>query len=737
MIPKYAQAALLSLSGLSSSQVAIANSQEKSVQLEEIVVTASRREENLQDVAASVASVDPQALQAHGFNELQDIIEYTPGVSWEDGGGRGVGTITMRGIPQSGAIRTVGIYVDDTPLISASGFSGAAGGTIDASLIDLSRIEVIKGPQGTLYGASSVGGMIRYISRAPSLQEVRGEFSVDISHNKGPGSHNTIVSGRLSGPIIKGSLGATLSVFQADDAGFTQVVAAENGNPLRKRADQAQSKGVSVDLLWEVNESAQIKFKYLKQEGESDLLSSVTLLPGTDTPAFAHYSTINQPLPLQSETEISSVSFDYNFEWGQLNSVSSLSDRSVFVNLDRSAQLAPVNDAIYGLSPGSTESVITISNQDMQRFVQEIRLSSQQNQSFEWILGLFYMNEDSGNRQQAIPEPYLGTGLFDVSFPSAYEELAFFGDATWYFNEDLDITLGLRYSDHETEMENISSGPLTGPGQDLSQFSDQTVTYLATMRYRPNEQLSIYTRVASGYRPISANLALLNPATGENLAQTFVESDKIWSYEFGLKGFNHDASLQYELSLWYSDWDNFQTRFAFNGVSVGANAQGRLMAKGVDFNLSQQLFERLNLQLGISYSDSYLSDDEPGLGGIAGERYPGQALWSSSIQLAYELGDFQGWQANLLFAGRYIGQHDSSFSRSSTQQSIEVDAYTLVDSSLSLEKDSHQLSFYLNNLLDTQSIMNRTDTISGNGALSSSAIFTSPRTVGLRYRYQF
>ncbi|MBB6521338.1 TonB-dependent receptor [Pseudoteredinibacter isoporae] len=735
MVSKHAQIVLLTASTVSTSPLAIA--QKEITQLEEIIVTASRRTENLQDVAASVASVDPQSFQQNGLNELQDIIEYTPGINWEDGGGRGVGTITMRGIPQSGAIRTVGIYVDDTPLVSASGFSGAAGGTIDASLIDLSRIEVVKGPQGTLYGASSVGGMIRYINRAPSLDEVRGEFSIDLSHNKGPGSHNVIASGRISGPLVENSLGATLSLFQAEDSGFTQVVNPSNGEPLRKRADQARSKGLSVNLLWEANDNASVNFKYLRQTGQSDLLSNVTLLPGTDTPAFGDYSTINQPLPLESKTEVSSLSIDYDFSWGSVTSSSSLSDRSVFVNLDRSAQLAPVNDLIYGLPAGSTESVITISAQDMQRFVQEIRLSSIESQTVEWILGLFYMNEDAGNRQQAQPKPFLGAGLFDVSFPSAYEEYALFGNVTWYANEQLDVTLGMRYSDHETEMENISVGPLTGPGQPLSRFSDQTSTYLATLRYRPNENHSLYARASSGYRPISSNLALLNPATGENLAQPFVEADKIWSYELGMKGILPDLDSRYEFALWYSDWDNFQTRFVFNGVSVGANAQGSLISQGAEFSLSSLIGDKLQLQLGLSYSDSELDEQETTLGAIRGERYPGQALWSGSIQFNYALPEINEWQTALNVGLRYIGENDSTFSRSQVQQAMTVDAYSLVDSSLNFEQGKQQISFYLNNLLDEQSIVNRSDSLSNNGQLFSSAIFTPPRTVGVRYRYQF
>ena len=643
----------------------------------------------------------------------------------------------MRGIPQSGSIRTVGIYVDDTPLVSASGFSGAAGGTIDASLIDLSRIEVVKGPQGTLYGASSVGGMIRYINRSPSLQEVRGEFSVDLSLNKGPGSHNVITSGRISGPLIEESLGATLSVFQAEDSGFTQVVNPANGEPLRKRADQARSKGLSLNMLWEPIDDASVNFKYLRQTGQTDLLSNVTLLPASETPAFGQYTTINQPLPLESETETSSLTIEYDFNWGSLTSSSSLTDRSVFVSLDRSAQLAPVNDLIYGLPPGSTESVTTTSAQNMQRFVQELRLNSIESQTVEWILGLFYMNEDAGNRQQAQPTPFLGAGLFDVSFPSAYDEYAAFGNVTWYANEQLDVTLGMRYSDHETEMENISVGPLTGPGQDLRRFSDQATTYLATLRYRPNENHSLYARASSGYRPVSANLALLNPATGENLAQPFVDADEIWSYELGIKGLLHDINSRYEFAVWYSDWDNFQTSFVFNGVSVGANAQGSLISQGAEFSLSSLIGDRMQLQLGLSYSDTALSDNEPTLGAISGERYPGQALWSGSVQFSYELPEFNHWQSALTVGVRYVGENDSTFSRSSVQQAILVDAYSLVDSSLNFEQGDQQISIYLNNLLDEQSIVNRSDSLSSNGQFVSSAIFTPPRTVGVRYRYQF
>src|SRR5258708_16158651 len=180
--------------------------------LQEIIVTAARREQPLQDVPASVAVVDPDQFAQGGLNSLADVLAYVPGVIFIDNGAPGQGSITMRGVANVFSTASVGIYIDDIPYGSETSFAESANFALDALFADIDRVEVIKGPQGTLYGASSMGGALRYITREPSLTEVSGRISTDFSDTY-HGGFNQLYKGSVSGPLIHDMLAISLSGF--------------------------------------------------------------------------------------------------------------------------------------------------------------------------------------------------------------------------------------------------------------------------------------------------------------------------------------------------------------------------------------------------------------------------------------------------------------------------------------------------------------------------------------------
>ena len=177
---------------------------------DEITVTATRRAESLKDVPAAVVAVDPEEFVFAGLTSVEDVIRYTPGVFFDDGGRRGRGTITARGIPQFGATPVFSTYIDDTPLNSNTPFNQGAFISSDGLLLDVERIEIVKGPQGTLFGATSVGGLLRYVTRKPTLDEFRGTFGVDYN-SIDSGDNGTTINGRVSIPLVEDQLGVTLS----------------------------------------------------------------------------------------------------------------------------------------------------------------------------------------------------------------------------------------------------------------------------------------------------------------------------------------------------------------------------------------------------------------------------------------------------------------------------------------------------------------------------------------------
>ena len=190
---------------------------------DEITVTATRRAESLKDVPASVVAVDPGDFVVSGLTSIEDIVRYTPGVFFDDGGRRGRGTITARGIPQFGATPVFSTYIDDTPLNSNTPYNQGAFISTDGLLLDVERIEIVKGPQGTLFGATSVGGLLRYVTRKPALDEFRGTFGVDYN-SIGSGDNGTTINGRVSIPLIQDQLGVTLAAFKQETAAYVDRV---------------------------------------------------------------------------------------------------------------------------------------------------------------------------------------------------------------------------------------------------------------------------------------------------------------------------------------------------------------------------------------------------------------------------------------------------------------------------------------------------------------------------------
>ena len=251
------------------------------MQADTIIVTASRREQNLQDAPMSVSVLQPELFVDAGLSSIQDVISYTPGFSFNTSGSggqtvgrpKGSGSISARGIGQEGfgniSQGVVGVYVDDVQI---------GNGTIsfDGLLADIERIELLKGPQGTLYGATSVGGAIRYVTQKPSLDDVTGRLAADLSHTE-EGDLNQIYSGRVSLPIVEDRLGLTVGGYWEDNGGFTDRVGLD-GVVTKENADEYESFGVFGDILLKANDRLEFRGRVLHQELEFDDASFISLV---------------------------------------------------------------------------------------------------------------------------------------------------------------------------------------------------------------------------------------------------------------------------------------------------------------------------------------------------------------------------------------------------------------------------------------------------------------------------
>ena len=610
---------LLALTGAA----AAANAAEQ-ISVEEIIVTATRRAQEVQDVPASVAVVDPQEFAAGGLTSLAGVLKYVPGVNFDDGGAPGQGSITMRGVANIFSTPSVGIYLDDIPYGSVTAFAEGANLALDALLGEVQRVEVIKGPQGTLFGAASMGGSVRYITKDPSLTDFGGRFSTDLSDTS-QGGFNQLYKAGINVPIVSDKLALGVSGFYQDNDGFIDQAVRPDED-----VNDAQLRGYQATLLFRPSEPWRIKLNYQDQRSEFTGQNSVPFNTTTGQPVFGKYqqSTAGEE-PTEIEFELSSATIEYQGGWGTATLASSYQEFSQIAIVDLTRFFGPLVDAQTGSPPG-TNTVPLDQRISTDRWVHEFRLTSANNEHLEWLVGLYYTKEESSNFQGAVASPS-GFNLVTQQFPSDYEEKAAFGNLTYYFTPQFDATVGVRLSSNDMGVLFSGTGFLAGPNLPEQTVSDDVQTYLFNMRYRPNDDLSLYFRAANGYRPASANLPLIDPSTGGVLSVPFVKADTLWSYELGAKGNLSDSAFGYDVAVYLLKWKDLQVFRSFQGVNVGGNADSDVTATGVEATLTYQPSTGFNIAASLAYSQSELDEDDPSIGGLEGEQLPGIPEWTFSL----------------------------------------------------------------------------------------------------------
>ena len=711
------------------------NDGESKLEMEEIIVTANRREMSLQDVPMAVTVISPDDYKSKGLSGIREILDYTPGVNFNDGGAPGTGTISARGIPQSEATPVFGIYLDDTPLQSNTAFTTSAAVFLDAALFDIERIEIIKGPQGTLFGASSVGGLMRYITRDPSTDELRGHVSAEVNTTEN-GEQGQKYTGRVSVPIIEDVLGITISANQEHIGGYVDYVDGAGGL-IEEDVDGGTVDGYAVDVLFQPNEEFRFRLKYLTQSSEIRSSSNVNLagIDNVDLLFGEEPATVNEPGLSSIDFDVASATLSYDFGGATLTSTTSYTKFATSSQTDLTAAYAGIVDFYSGSAPGTTTSVDFIATSGAKKIVQEVRLSSAKTEKFDWSIGGLYQKEETNNTQEAPTVPEFD--LFTAAFPSEYEEYAAFAESTYYFNEKFDVTAGIRISKNQNILDFTSHGLLIGTTNLEGQTLEDTVeTYLLAARYRVNEDLSLYTRVASGYRPAQGNLAIIDPATGEDLAPKVLFADEAWSSEVGVKGSFLDGMGSFDFALWHIDWQDFQASLVFNGVSTGGNVEDGLTAYGFESSVTLRPADGLTLSGNLTYTKSTLDSDEPTIGAVKGEDYPNLPNWKASAQWDYIFDVSGDWTGNLGGGVRYRGDQHSSFSQAGGVVDVEIDSYVLADMNVGITNGTYNVNLYVTNLFDSDDLVGRGDNIIG-AAVDSTGNLVRPRVIGANVRYNF
>jgi outer membrane receptor protein involved in Fe transport len=693
----------------------------------EVFVTARKREERLIDLPQSVTALSAADLARLNATQFRDFANTVPALSYTTAGA-GQTQVSLRGVTAGIDIGpTVGIYVDDVPYGSSSAFSNASSLALDVGLFDLDRVEVLRGPQGTLYGASTMGGLLKYVTVRPNLSAFGGSAQAGISttHDGGVGAN---VAGAINVPLATDRAALRASGFYTRDGGYVDELVSG-----RENVDRAEIYGGRLDLLLRPSDALTIRLTGFLQNIDRE-----------GTPA-ADFTLAGQPVdgrldqrrlftePFRNRYRLVSGTLDYDFGPVLLTSISSYQTTDVFFRQDASAVYVPAL-AGFGLVLGS---VAVDQGRSTDRFAQEVRLTSTGNHRFEWLMGGYYTHERSGNTQQTTQLDPAGQpfplNLATLSIPSTYEEAAGFGNLTFHVTDRFDISGGLRYAANKQRFEQIGSGLLVGSVPE-TRTSDNVVTWLANARYKISDHATAYLRFATGYRPGGPNFVVNDPVTGLPLADAIFRSDSLTSYEAGFRAQTADRVFAVDFAAYHIDWDDIQVTTVAGGVSVIANA-GRARINGGELVLTARPAPGLTATTAFAWQHARLVDASPELGASAGERLPNVPSFTAALNIDYRLSE-SGIQPRLGGTLRHVSAREASFDGNPGLPQYHLPAYASVDLRAGATFGRVDMQLYVRNLFDKRGQVSAATVLSSYGG-PAQVTMLQPRTFGLSATTRF
>ncbi|WP_177204067.1 TonB-dependent receptor [Sphingobium sp. AP50] len=717
----------------------------------EIIVTAQKRGERLLDVPVPVTAIQSDDLRKQNLVKITDFATRIPGVSIS---GNNIRAISIRGVNTGGATNpTTAITIDDVP-VGSSGRLSLPFPDIDPS--ELSRIEVLRGPQGTLYGAASLGGLIKLVTLDPDSTKWSGRAEVGGSTISN-GDEGWSLRGAINVPILKDRLALRVSGFHREDPAFM-----DNINPLvnEKDTNKSVTEGGRAALWFNPVDPLTINLSYLRQTVKTDnnAPTRVTPFPTDYKPVLGYFVSDVGPAVTKTKLELYQARINYDLGPATLTSVSAWSRFNSATSSDLTTTFPYVfNSVIPGfpaILPGSPagSSVRLNDGSQLRKFSEELRLASNGNDQVQYLVGLFYTKERSvadQNLQAFDPSGSLLSELAHFPLPGSFEEKAVFADITYRFTEQFDLQVGGRYSKNQQTFQqnqviltNTVANALFGvTGNGVVQTSeDDAFTWLVTPRYRFNEDMMVYARVASGYRPGGPN----NNVPGA--PKTF-GSDTVVNYELGFKGRLLDRKFTVDASLFDIEWKDIQLQNTSPSNILFLTNGGKARSRGAEASVQFTPGSGWTISANSTYTDAELTENLPGpalaggsaLLGTKGMSLPFVPKFASNLGVEKSLPLGSGIELTLGANWNHVGKRNSPL-RSSTapmarRNSLFAPAYDVVDLRANLSYGPWDLSFYVRNLGSERGVLSVDDR---QGAVTTTNVtFINPQTIGALLAFRF
>ena len=695
--------------------------------LQEIIVTAEKRNERLQDVPVPVTVISAETLLQNNTPSIEDYASTVPGLNiTTDSHGlpevsiRGITTGTGNGNP------TVAIAIDDLPYGSSSALGGDSTPVPDLDPSDLAQVEVLRGPQGTLYGASSLGGLIKYVTLDPSTSDFSGRVQTDLDGVQNGDRLGYGVRGAVNVPLSD-SVAIRVSGFSREEPGYIENI--QNGQRAVNRIDV---DGGYFAALWRPSETFSAKLSALLQDntghGASTADNSLGILQQMALPGSGTY---------RDSVQLYTLNLTARYDDFDLKSISGYSVHTIHDDEDASYGFGPLFESGIpgtGFNGYGVSGSAFIDNVATRKFSEEIRLSSS-NRWLSSLFGVFYTREESRFAQDNYAENAANGAVvatfLTATWPTSYEEYAGFANLTFHLTNRFDVQLGGRESQNRQTYSEVDSGPyaLLFEGTDplinpQVTTKDNSFTYLVTPRYEVSQDLMLYARLTSGYRPGGPN-----PTCTAFDVPCHFGPDSTRDYELGVKGQAMAETFSYDVSIYDIEWKNIQTQVLApcNCVTIFTNAGGA-RSKGAELSTEWRPLSRTLVSASIALNDAVLTQAFPATSLIAaapGDRLPNSSRFTanSSVEQTFPLADsLTGIVGGTL---SYVGNRETLFVGAG-QTRDQMPGYAEANLHVGLKHGSWQLNSYANNVANRRGILNDSS-VPGFPFIQ----YIVPRTVGL------
>jgi len=712
------------------------------LQIEEIVVTALKRATNLQDTPLAITAVTGNTLTAMGVTDIGSLNRVSPGLIVTESSLSG-SRLTLRNIRAAGEA-TVGLYYDDTSVVGSAGVTSDAGGTTPAiRLFDIDRVEVLRGPQGTLYGSSSMAGTVRLIFAKPKLDEteatVTGE-GTDVA--RGGAGYQT--QAMVNVPIIDDELALRAVGFYQYAPGYVDDLTLHRngvnehtteGGRLTVRAQPVN--GLTIDGLAVFQNVRGALDDYFLADG-------------------AYNQNYEALQPVRDDFQLFSGTLNWDVGPVRLTGIVSHTHRNFNYSYDTSAffrtfgALYPVGSANYNLFNSQAPAVAN-SPQITSTDTAEVRLASNDHGPLQWTTGFYYSNRE-GNFDSNILHADAATGEPLSASAASLEgqrvigdglkQFAGFAEATYDITERLSMTGGIRYFDYTRRTTNqitvvdplvgfVASTPIDATGK------DHGLLYKADISYKLTDYVLGYVTASSGERPGGVNQILGLPA---NL-QTY-QSDSLWNYELGLKSELLDRKLVFNADVYQINWSNMQTSGTLPNTNFAfiTNA-GSARVRGTEIEATLYPLTGLQLQASGSYSDATLTESQTNqtllAPGVRGDPIPYVPKVTAQASAQYSWALSPAYKAMLRADANYTGSSWTTFPHTNAFQDY-LPSYVMESLRATLSGPADwSVSAFANNLANSSAVVNKTSGTIYGGLNNVRAISLVPRTIGIEVTKHF